>query len=50
VVCIEFHREEPFIEAEGSLYQVNQVSLEEMDDRVAIHVAVQPLLPGSTDL
>jgi hypothetical protein len=30
-VCVDFYREEPFIEAERNLYQINQVSLEEMD-------------------
>jgi hypothetical protein len=48
-VCVDFHREEPFIEAEESLYRLNQVSLEEMDGRAAIHVDGRPLLPGSTD-
>jgi hypothetical protein len=48
-VCVGFHREEPFIEVEGSLYRLNQVTLEEMDGRAAIHVASRPLLPGSTD-
>jgi hypothetical protein len=48
-VCVNIHHEEPFIEAEGSLYRLNQVSLEDMDFRAAIHVAGQPLLPGSTD-
>jgi hypothetical protein len=37
-VCVNFHYEEAFIEAEGSLYRLNQVSLEEMDGRAAIHV------------
>jgi hypothetical protein len=48
-VCVDFHREEPFIEVEGSLYRLNQVGLEEMDSRAAIHVAGRLLLPGSTD-
>jgi hypothetical protein len=28
VVCVYFHSEEPFIDAEGSLYQLNQYSSE----------------------
>jgi hypothetical protein len=48
-VCVNFHYEEAFIEAEGSLYRLNQVSLEEMDGRAAIHVVGRPLLLGSTN-
>jgi hypothetical protein len=48
-VCVDFHHEEPFIEVEGSLYQLNQVGLEEMDGWAAIHMAGRPLLLGSTD-
>jgi hypothetical protein len=49
MLCVNFHREEPFIEAEGSLYRLNQVGLEEMDGQAAIHVASRLLLLGSTD-
>jgi hypothetical protein len=31
------------------MYQLNQVGLEGMDGRAAIHMADRPLLPGSTD-
>jgi hypothetical protein len=48
-VCVDFHHEEPFIEAEGSLYRLNQVSLEEMDSWAAIHMVDRPLLPDSND-
>jgi hypothetical protein len=48
-VCVDLHHEGPFIEAEGSLYRLNQVSLEEMDGRAAIDVAGRRLLLGSTD-
>jgi hypothetical protein len=41
-VCVNFHYEEAFIEAEGSLYQLIQVGLEEMDGRVASHSSRVP--------
>jgi hypothetical protein len=49
VVCSEFYHENPYIEVEGSFHWLNWVSLEFMDDRVAIHVACRPLLSISTD-
>jgi hypothetical protein len=48
-VCVNFCHEEPFIDAEGSQYRLNQVSLEEMDGWAAIHVVGRAALPGSTD-
>jgi hypothetical protein len=45
----EFYCENPYVEVEGSFHQLNEVSLEVMDGRAAIHVASRPLLLVSTD-
>jgi hypothetical protein len=49
VLCSEFYRENPYIELEGSLHQLNWVDLEVMDGWAAIHVADRPLLLVSTN-
>jgi hypothetical protein len=49
VVCSEFYRENPYTEVEGSFHRLNNVSLELMDGRAAIHVAGRPLLLIFTD-
>jgi hypothetical protein len=48
-VCVNFCLEEPFIDLEGSMYQLNQVGLEEMDGWAAVDEARRPLLPGSAN-
>jgi hypothetical protein len=49
VVCSHFHHRGVFVWLWGSLYGLNQVGLEEMDGRAAIHMAGWPFLPGSAD-